>query len=306
MIGAGLLAKKAVERGLTTKPWVKSSLAPGSRVVTDYLQGSGLLPYLEQLRFNVVGYGCTTCIGNSGPLPEVGRPADRRALAGRGRRPEREPELRGAGAPAGSRQLPRLAGPGRGLRARGPGGHRPRAASRSGPARTAGRSSCATSGRPRRKSSRRWPSRSSRSSSSAATRRSSRATRPGRRSRCPRGAGTPGTESSTYVQEPPFFRDLPAEPPAAPRHQRCPGARRARRLGHDRPHLARRLDPEERSGRALPEGARRRAGGLEHLRLPPRQPRGDDARDVRQRAHQQRAGARARRGTGPSISRPAR
>ncbi|HEX6670170.1 MAG TPA: aconitate hydratase [Gemmatimonadales bacterium] len=71
MIGAGLLAKKAVERGLETQPWVKSSLAPGSRVVTDYLEGSGLLPYLDRLRFNVVGYGCTTCIGNSGPLPEV-------------------------------------------------------------------------------------------------------------------------------------------------------------------------------------------------------------------------------------------
>ncbi|HEX6104840.1 MAG TPA: aconitate hydratase AcnA [Gemmatimonadales bacterium] len=71
MIGAGLVAQKAVERGLSTKPWVKTSLAPGSRVVTDYLEGSGLLPYLEQLRFNVVGYGCTTCIGNSGPLPEV-------------------------------------------------------------------------------------------------------------------------------------------------------------------------------------------------------------------------------------------
>ncbi len=70
MIGAGLLAKKAVERGLATKPWVKTSMAPGSRVVTDYLNGSGLLPYLEQLNFQVVGYGCTTCIGNSGPLPE--------------------------------------------------------------------------------------------------------------------------------------------------------------------------------------------------------------------------------------------
>jgi aconitate hydratase len=70
MIGAGLLAKKAVERGLRTRPWVKTSMAPGSRVVTEYLKGSGLLPYLEQLRFNVVGYGCTTCIGNSGPLPE--------------------------------------------------------------------------------------------------------------------------------------------------------------------------------------------------------------------------------------------
>ncbi len=70
MIGAGLLAKKAVERGLATKPWVKTSLAPGSKVVTDYLRESGLTGPLEALRFHLVGYGCTTCIGNSGPLPE--------------------------------------------------------------------------------------------------------------------------------------------------------------------------------------------------------------------------------------------
>ena len=70
MVGAGLLAKKAVKRGLKTKPWVKTSLAPGSKVVTEYLAESGLLTYLEQLRFHLVGYGCTTCIGNSGPLPE--------------------------------------------------------------------------------------------------------------------------------------------------------------------------------------------------------------------------------------------
>ena len=69
MVAAGILAKKAVEKGLTVPPWVKTSLAPGSRVVTDYYKKSGLLPYLEKLRFNVVGYGCTTCIGNSGPLP---------------------------------------------------------------------------------------------------------------------------------------------------------------------------------------------------------------------------------------------
>ncbi|MDN5769154.1 MAG: aconitate hydratase AcnA, partial [Humibacillus sp.] len=66
MVGAGLLAKKAVERGLSSKPWVKTSLAPGSRVVTDYFDQSGLTPYLDQLGFNLVGYGCTTCIGNSG------------------------------------------------------------------------------------------------------------------------------------------------------------------------------------------------------------------------------------------------
>ena len=70
LIGAGLLAKKAIEKGLKTKPWVKTSLAPGSQVVTDYLEKSGLNSYLDQLGFNLVGYGCTTCIGNSGPLSE--------------------------------------------------------------------------------------------------------------------------------------------------------------------------------------------------------------------------------------------
>ncbi len=70
LIAAGLVAKKAVEMGLQRKPWVKTSLAPGSRVVTAYLREAGLLPFLEQLGFDVVGYGCTTCIGNSGPLPE--------------------------------------------------------------------------------------------------------------------------------------------------------------------------------------------------------------------------------------------
>jgi aconitate hydratase len=70
MIGAALLARKAVERGLGRKPWVKTTLAPGSKVVMDYYERSGLLPYLEKLGFNLVGYGCTTCIGNSGPLPD--------------------------------------------------------------------------------------------------------------------------------------------------------------------------------------------------------------------------------------------
>ncbi|MGH7785269.1 MAG: aconitate hydratase AcnA, partial [Candidatus Binatia bacterium] len=73
MLGAGLLAKKAVERGLRTRPWVKTSLAPGSKVVNDYLRNAGVLPALEALRFHIVGYGCTTCIGNSGPLaPAIG------------------------------------------------------------------------------------------------------------------------------------------------------------------------------------------------------------------------------------------
>src|SRR5690625_5915516 len=70
MLGAGIVAKKAVEKGLKVPPYVKTSLAPGSRVVTEYFNESGLTEYLDQLGFNLVGYGCTTCIGNSGPLPD--------------------------------------------------------------------------------------------------------------------------------------------------------------------------------------------------------------------------------------------
>ena len=81
MIAAGLLAKKAVEKGLSVAPWVKTSLAPGSKVVSDYLEKASLLPYLEKLKFHVVGYGCTTCIGNSGPLPlEVSQAVEERDL----------------------------------------------------------------------------------------------------------------------------------------------------------------------------------------------------------------------------------
>jgi aconitate hydratase len=82
MLGAALLAKKAVERGLVSKPWVKTTLAPGSKVVMDYYERAGLVPYLEKLGFNLVGYGCTTCIGNSGPLPEaVSKAVDESDLA---------------------------------------------------------------------------------------------------------------------------------------------------------------------------------------------------------------------------------
>ena len=82
MIGAALLAKKAVEKGLQRKPWVKTTLAPGSKVVTDYYEKAGLTPYLDKLGFNLVGYGCTTCIGNSGPLiPEVSQAVNDNDLA---------------------------------------------------------------------------------------------------------------------------------------------------------------------------------------------------------------------------------
>src|SRR5436189_477503 len=71
MLAAGLLAKKAVQRGLRTKPWVKTSLSPGSKVVTEYFNDAGLMEPLQQLGFHLTGYGCMTCIGNSGPLPEA-------------------------------------------------------------------------------------------------------------------------------------------------------------------------------------------------------------------------------------------
>ncbi len=114
MVGAGLLAKNAVERGLERKPWVKSSLAPGSKVVTEYYERAGLTQYLDELGFQTVGYGCTTCIGNSGPLPE----AISDAVA--------EGDLRGAHPSGGEGELPRVAAPGCRLRAGGADGHRPR------------------------------------------------------------------------------------------------------------------------------------------------------------------------------------
>ena len=124
MIGAGLLAKKAVERGLDVKPWVKTSLAPGSTVVTDYLEKSGLDEYLNRLKFDLVGYGCTTCIGNSGPLDEH----DLRGGGGEGprrlRRALGQPQLRGPDQPGRQGQLPRIAAALRRLRARRPDGLR--------------------------------------------------------------------------------------------------------------------------------------------------------------------------------------
>ena len=82
MIGAALLARNAVQRGLSRKPWVKTTLAPGSKVVSDYYEKAGLTPYLDKLGFNLVGYGCTTCIGNSGPLiPEVSAAVNENDLA---------------------------------------------------------------------------------------------------------------------------------------------------------------------------------------------------------------------------------
>ncbi len=115
MIGAALLAKKAVEKGLQRKPWVKTTLAPGSKVVSDYYEKSGLTPYLDKLGFNLVGYGCTTCIGNSGPLiPEVS-PGGQRQRPRRRVGALRQPQLRGPDQPRREDELPRVPAAGRRL-----------------------------------------------------------------------------------------------------------------------------------------------------------------------------------------------
>ena len=123
MIGAALLAKKAVEKGLTRKPWVKTSLAPGSKVVTDYYDRAGLTPYLEKLGFNLVGYGCTTCIGNSGPIIEEVSQAVNDSRPRRHRRAVGQPQLRGTHQPRREDELPSLAAARRRLRARRVDGH---------------------------------------------------------------------------------------------------------------------------------------------------------------------------------------
>ena len=118
MLGAGLLARNAVERGLSVKPWVKTSLAPGSKVVTEYLERAGLTEYLDALGFNLVGYGCTTCIGNSGPLPaEISAAVadnDLAVVVG----PVRQPQLRGPDQSRREDELPGLPAAVRGLRDR--------------------------------------------------------------------------------------------------------------------------------------------------------------------------------------------
>jgi aconitate hydratase len=168
MLGAGLLAKKAVERGLKAKPWVKTSLAPGSQVVSDYYAASGLQEYLDKVGFNLVGYGCTTCIGNSGPLPDnTAATAISRAASTPRCGPTTWPRRRS------SWPMP---WPGRSAPICGP--------TRSARAMTASRSICATSGRATRKSPTRSLIRCRATHSSSATAMSSR----GR----PNGARSPG------------------------------------------------------------------------------------------------------------------
>ena len=271
MLAAGLLAQKANARGLTVKPSVKTSLGPGSRVVTDYLTKTGLQKELDRLGFQTVGYGCTTCIGNSGPLDkgiedvvkERGRHRRQRAL--------RKPQLRGPRPPVDQGELPHVAAARRRLRPRRHRRHRPRPPNRSGTTRD---------GKPVYLKDI-WPT-----SGEIATAMASALSPDVFRKlytdfaeQNPKWNEIKGSaglvydwdRDSTYIQEPPFFD---AFSPTPARHRRNPRRAPAGHLWRQRdhrPHFAGRRDQEGQPGRALPRRARRRSRRLQQLRLAPRQ-----------------------------------
>ena len=294
MLGAGLVAKKAHELGLQVKPWVKTSLAPGSQVVTDYLAASGLQSHLDALGFDLVGYGCTTCIGNSGPLPEPIAAAVEKGdllvcsvLSGNRNFEGRinphckanylaSPPLVVAYALAGSMRIDLFKEPlGTGkdgqpiyLKDIWPTNHEIQEVLLSALTPEMFRSRYADVF----KGPEKWQE--------IAT---------------SEGETFGWNPASTYVAYPPLLRGRGARAGAGRGHLRRPGAGGAGRLGDHRPHLPGRRDQAREPGRPLPPGAPGAVEGLQLLRRAPRQPRGDDARHLRQHPHPQRDGA-GRRG----------
>ena len=299
LIGAGLLAKKAVEKGLTVPPWVKTSLAPGSKTVTDYLAKAGLTPYLEKLKFHLVGYGCTTCIGNSGPLPdEVSKAIDEKELVvasvlsgnrnfeGRINSEVRanylmSPPLVVAFALAGRIDIDLRKDPiGKG---------------RDGTAGVHGRH-LAFVARDRRDDGavdhfgnvfevlrRRFSGRRA-------------LARPGR-------AQGPNLRLGERLDLHPagsVLRRHVGEARARPGHQESARAGRSRRQRHHRPHLAGRVDQERWARGKISAGTWREARGLQLLRIAPRQSRSHGPRHFRQRPPAQQAGRDRRRIHAPS------
>ena len=293
MIGAGLVAKKAVEKGLTSKPWVKTSLAPGSKVVTDYLALAGLDTYLDALGFNLVGYGCTTCIGNSGPLPDdVSAEIDARGLVvasvlsgnrnfeGRVQQQVRanylaSPPLVVAYALAGTMTLDLTTEPlGNGK-----------------------------DGKPVYLRDI-WPTEQEIQETMLRAVKSEhfqkqyadvfRGDARWQKLDVPTGDRFAWDPDSTYVRNPPFLEGVDARAGAARGHHRRPRPCAARRQRHHRSHLAGRLDQEGQPGGEVPRRSRRRSEGLQLVRRPPRQPRSDDAGDLREHPAAQPDGARHR------------
>ncbi len=292
MLGAGLLARKAVRRGLRVPAHVKTSLAPGSKVVTEYLRKAGLLPDLEALGFHVVGYGCTTCIGNSGPLPvEVSKAVNdgklvaaavlsgNRNFEGRVNPDVKanylaSPPLVVAYALAGTTDID-LANDAIGTAVDG-------AAVKLADI---------------------WPSQKEvRELEAEIGAEMFQASYGNTFDGNPDWNAIPVAggdlfafrEDSTYIQEPPFFQGLTKASRAAHRHRGRTRPRRARRLRDDRPHLPRRRHRARLARRALPGGEGGREEGLQLLRLAPRQRPGDGARHLREHPPQERDGARGR------------
>ncbi len=290
MIGAGLVAKKAVEKGLASKPWVKTSLAPGSKVVTDYLKQSGLDVYLDRLGFNLVGYGCTTCIGNSGPLPEdVSAAIDADSLVvasvlsgnrnfeGRVQQQVRanylaSPPLVVAYALAGTMNLDLTTEPlGTGRDGKACVSERYLAIG----ARAAGNDARGGQVRTVREAvRRRLPRR-----------------RALAEARCPDGQPfCLGQRLHVRAQSSvPRERDDGAVRAAEHRGRACAGP--ARRQHHHRSHFTCGIHQEGQPGREVPHGARRAAVRLQLVRCTTREPRGHDARDVCEHAAAQPGGA---------------
>ncbi len=304
MIGAALLAKKAVERGLTRKPWVKTTLAPGSKVVMDYYERAGLTPYLDKLGFNLVGYGCTTCIGNSGPLQEpiskavndndlavVSVLSGNRNFEGRINPDVKmnylmSPPLVVAYALAGSMDIDITTEP-LGQDADGADVFLKDI----------------------------WPSAQEiQEVVDSAVRLGDVQSQLRRRVRRRRDLAEPADADRQRLRvgrrldvraQAAVLRGHARRPGAGHRHRGRAGARGARRLGDHRPHLAGRLDQGRLAGGRLPAGARRRPARLQLLRLAARQPRGDDPRHLREHPAAQPARARRPRAASPATSPPA-
>ena len=281
MVAAGLLAKKAVEHGLKTKPWVKASLAPGSKVVTDYLHDAGLDTYLDQLRFNLVGYGCTTCIGNSGPLP----PAISEAI--------NEDDLVAVAVLSGNRNF------------EGRINSDVRANYLASPPLVVAYALAGTmdvdlqndplgsdpQGRPVFLKDI-WPSQHEIQHAVQKSVRSEMfrtkyaevfggderwSTLP-----VPEGDLYQWDESSTYVKNPPYFSGYGGRAGTSCADRECPGPGHAGRQYHHRPYLAGRLDQAGQPRGAILDRAGSGRGRLQFLRVPARERRGDGPRDVRQ------------------------
>ena len=287
MIGAGLLAKKAVELGLKRKPWVKSSLAPGSKVVTEYYRRAGLERYLDELGFNLVGYGCTTCIGNSGPLPDAigeaiaeGELVVCAVLSGNRNFEARihsdvkanylaSPPLVVAYALAGRMDIDLL--------------NEPIGEGDDGPVYLHDI----------------WPTAAeidetiAKSVDGAMFEDAYADVFTGderwRALSTPSGDLFAWDPDSTYVRLPPYFDGMPREPAPVEDIGWRARARHARRLGHDRPHLPGRSDSPRFARGPVPDRARSGAARVQLVRRPARQPRGDGARHVRERAAAQPA-----------------